>query len=194
MDNTVVHYGIITILPAIITIGMAIWSKRVIESLLLGIMSAVIIMHSYTSGIAHSLLYAITNTFGAIAGHSANSELGLRGVGMLRNAGRAEVIIVVILLGTFITILDKSGGAFAFGEWLSAKVKSPKGAQNATALMGCSLFTSAYFSSLATGTVFKPIYDKMNISREKLAFILDSTSAHINVLIQFLAGLLIWEL
>lgn len=183
MENAALHYGIISILPALLALGLAIWSKRVIESLLLGILSGVIIMDAQANGLGHSILYGITNLFKAIAGHPANKDLGLRGMGLVRSSGRAEVIIVVLLLGAFITILDKSGGAFAFGEWLSGKVKTKKGAQNATAIMGCALFTSAYFSSLATGTVFKPIYDKMKISREKLSFILDSTSAPINVLI-----------
>jgi Na+/H+ antiporter NhaC len=139
------------------------------------------IIDEKASGIGHSIIYSITNLFKAIAGHPSGD--GLRGVGIMRNAGRAEVVLVVLLLGAFITILEKSGGAYAFGNWLSDKVKTKRGAQNATGIMGCALFTSAYFSSLATGTVFKPIYDRMNISREKLAFILDSTSAPINTLI-----------
>lgn len=183
MEKDVLHYGIISILPAILALGLAIWSKRVIESLMIGIFSGAMIIDANTNGIGHAILYGITNLFKAIAGHPANSDLGLRGMGLIRSQGRADTVLVVLLLGAFITILDKSGGAFAFGEWVSSKVKTKKGAQNATALMGCSLFTSAYFSSLATGTVFRPIYDKMNISREKLGFILDSTSAPINTLI-----------
>lgn len=183
MEGTVLHYGILSILPAVIALGLAIGSKRVIESLIVGIMCGAIIIDAHTNGIIHSLIYSITNTFNAIAGHPANAELGHRGMGLVKDSGRADVVIVVILLGAFITILDKSGGAFAFGEWLTKKVKTKKGAQNSTALMGCALFTSAYFSSLATGTVFKPIYDKMKISREKLAFLLDSTSAPVNTLV-----------
>ncbi|MBN2897351.1 MAG: hypothetical protein JXO44_01145, partial [Clostridia bacterium] len=183
METQILHYGILSLIPAFIALGLAITSKRVVESLLVGILSATMIIDAHTNGFMHSVLYSITNTFSAVAGHGANSEAGLRGMGLVKDAGRAEVVIVVLLLGAFITILDKSGGAMAFGKWLSTKVKTKKGAMNATAIMGCSLFTSAYFSSLATGTVFKPIYDRQNISREKLAFILDSTSAPINVLI-----------
>ncbi len=182
MEN-VVHFGIISILPAVVALGLAIWSKRVIESLLLGILTGVVMIDAQANGLGHALLNSIINMFNAIAGHAPNKEAGLAGMGLVKNAGRAEVIIVVLLLGAFITILDRSGGAFAFGEWLSKKVTTKKGAQNATAVMGCALFTSAYFSSLATGTVFKPIYDKMKISRAKLSFILDSTSAPINTLI-----------
>lgn len=183
MENQVLHYGILSLLPAVLALGLAIKSKRVIESLLLGIASGTFIIDAHMSGIGHAILFSITNTFAAVAGHPSNAEAGLRGVGLVRNTGRAEVIIFILLLGAFITILEKSGGAYAFGTWLTHKVKTKKGAKNASALMGCSLFTSAYFSSLATGTVFKPIYDNQAISREKLAFIIDSTSAPINVLI-----------
>ncbi len=183
MDNTAIHFGIISILPALIALGLAIWSKRVVESLLLGILSGVLITDAHLNGWGHSISYSLVNLFNAIAGYAPNKEVGLSGMGLVKSSGRAEVIIVVLLLGAFITVLDKSGGAFAFGEWLATKVKTKKGAQNATAIMGCALFTSAYFSSLATGTVFKPIYDKMKISRAKLAFILDATSAPINTLI-----------
>lgn len=182
MDQAL-HYGLISLLPAVIALGLAIKTKRVIESLLAGILVATFMIDYQANGLIHSLLYSITNTFKAIAGHPGNAETGLRGIGVVRSAGRVEVVLVVLLLGAFITVLEKSGGALAFGNWLTGKVKTKKGAMNATAIMGCSLFTSAYFSSLATGTVFKPIYDKLKISREKLAFILDSTSAPINVLI-----------
>lgn len=181
MNSNAIHYGIISIIPAIIALGLAIKSKRVIESLLIGILSATMIIDGKVNGVLHSILYSITNLFKAIVGHPSTDKL--RGVGIMRGADRGEVILVVLLLGAFITILEKSGGAYAFGKWLSEKVKTKKGAQNATGIMGCALFTSAYFSSLATGTVFKPIYDRMNISREKLAFILDSTSAPINTII-----------
>lgn len=181
METTLTHYGFVTLIPAIFALTLAIYSKRVIESLLAGIFTAAFIIDLNTNGFVHSVLYSITNTFKAIAGHAGGD--GLRGVGLARSAGRGEIILVVLILGAFITILEKSGGAYAFGEWISSKIKTKKGAQNAAAIMGCSLFTSAYFSSLATGTVFRPMYDKMKISREKLAFILDSTSAPINTLV-----------
>lgn len=177
------HFGIISLLPSVLALVLAIWSKRVIPSLLLGVLTGTMIIDAEANGFWHSVLYSIVNLFKAIAGHPADAEKGLHGMGLVSSPGRAEIIIVILLLGAFIYILDKSGGAFAFGEWLSKKVKTKTGAQVSTAVMGTSLFTSAYFSSLATGAVFKPIFDRMKISREKLAFYLDSTSAPINVLI-----------
>ncbi|WP_337193947.1 Na+/H+ antiporter NhaC family protein [Pontibacillus yanchengensis] len=177
------HFGILSLLPSIVALTLAILSKRVVPSLLAGILIGSLMIDIRTNGVLHAIMYSITNLFGAIAGHPANSDAGIQGMGIIKEAGRAELIIVVFLLGAFIGVLNKSGGAYAFGEWLATKVRGKKGAQVSTAVMGTSLFTSAYFSSLATGTVFKPIFDRMKISREKLAFLLDSTSSPINVLI-----------
>ena len=177
------HFGLLSLLPSILALGLAIWSKRVIPSLLLGILTATLMIDIHTNGVVHGILFSIVNLFKAIAGHPADSDAGLQGVGLVKGAGRAELVIVVFLLGAFIGVLNKSGGAYAFGQWLADKVRGKKGAQLSTAAMGSSLFTSAYFSSLATGTVFRPIYDRMNISRAKLAFFLDSTSSPINVLV-----------
>ncbi len=177
------HYGVFSLLPSIVALALAIWSKRVVPSLLAGILIGTTLMDIQNNGVIHAIIFSIINMFGAIAGHPADPEAGIRGMGLVKGSGRPELIIVVFLLGAFIGVLNKSGGAYAFGKWLSKKVRGEKGAQLSTALMGSSLFTSAYFSSLATGTVFRPIYDRMNISRAKLAFFLDSTSSPINVLV-----------
>ncbi|MBM7553160.1 Na+/H+ antiporter NhaC [Thalassobacillus pellis] len=177
------HFGIWSLLPSVVALSLAIGTKRVVPSLLAGILVGTMMIDARVNGIIHAILYSIVNLFGAIAGHPADPDAGMRGMGLVKDAGRAELVIVVLLLGAFIGVLNKSGGAFAFGQWLAKKVRTKEGAQISTAAMGSSLFTSAYFSSLATGTVFRPIYDQMKISREKLAFYLDSTSAPINVLI-----------
>ncbi len=177
------HFGLLSLLPSVVALTLAIWSKRVVPSLLAGILVGTMMIDIKTNGLLHAIMYSILNLFSAIAGHPADAEAGIRGMGLVKGAGRAELIIVVFLLGAFIGVLNKSGGAYAFGNWLANKVRGKQGAQVSTALMGSSLFTSAYFSSLATGTVFRPIYDRMNISRAKLAFFLDSTSSPINVLV-----------
>jgi Na+/H+ antiporter NhaC len=177
------HFGIWSLLPAVVALTLAILSKRVVLSLLGGILIGTIMLDAAANGIIHSFLFSIVNLFGAVAGHPANPDEGVYGIGLVKEAGRAELIIIVLLLGGFVGILNKSGSAYAFGQWLVSKVKSKEAAQVSTATMGSLLFTSAYFSSLATGTVFRPIYDKMRISREKLAFFLDSTASPINTLI-----------
>ncbi|WP_430790879.1 Na+/H+ antiporter NhaC family protein [Virgibacillus flavescens] len=177
------HFGIWSLLPSVVALTLAIISKRVVPSLMAGILIGTIMVDARVNGIIHSLVFSIVNLFGAIAGHPANPDENVYGMGLVKDSGRAELLIIVLLLGAFIGVLNKSGGAYAFGQWLAGKVKSKEGAQVSTAAMGSMLFTSAYFSSLATGTVFRPIYDKMRISRAKLAFFLDSTSSPINVIV-----------
>ncbi|KHE67005.1 hypothetical protein LD39_19785, partial [Halobacillus sp. BBL2006] len=156
------HFGILSLLPSVLALMLAIWSKRVVPSLLLGILVGTLMIDMQNNGVIHAFLFSIVNLFGAIAGHPADADAGLRGMGLVKGPGRAELVMIVLLLGAFIGVLNKSGGAYAFGQWLADKVRGKKGAQLSTAAMGSSLFTSAYFSSLATGTVFRPIYDRMN--------------------------------
>ncbi|WP_411842855.1 Na+/H+ antiporter NhaC family protein [Salinicoccus sp. HZC-1] len=177
------HFGILSLLPSIIALTLAIVTKRVVLSLLSGILIGTIIIDANANGFIHSIIYSIVNLFATLAGTPANEEAGVYGMGIVKDASRAELIIIVLLLGAFIGVLNKSGGAYAFGHWLADKVKTKEGAQASASVMGISLFTSAYFSSLATGAVFRPVFDKMKISREKLAFFLDSTSAPINTIV-----------
>lgn len=177
------HYGLISLLPSIVALGLAILTKRVILSLISGIFVGALIIDTFENGFLHSILFSIVNLFTTLAGHPANEEAGIYGMGFIKDPSRPELFMIVLLLGGFVGVLDKSGGAFAFGDWLAKKVKSKAGAQVSASLMGVSLFTSAYFSSLATGTVFRPVFDRLKISREKLSFFLDSTSAPINTLV-----------
>ncbi|HEX6923714.1 MAG TPA: hypothetical protein VF149_07810, partial [Bacillales bacterium] len=104
------HFGLLSFLPVLVALGLAIWTKRVIESLLLGILTGTIMLDISQNGVIHAILFSIVNLFQTIAGHPPNEELGLQGIGLVKSSGRAEIIIMVLLLGAFITVLDKSGG------------------------------------------------------------------------------------
>lgn len=183
MQDTALRFGLISLLPAVIALTVAIKSKRVVEPLLFGILSGVLVLDASANGWGHSLLYSIVNLFNAIAGHPENGERGIEGMGMLKNAARPEVIFIVMLLGAFMTVLHRSGGSLAFGEWVSKRVETKRSAQNAAAIMGCLMFTSAYFSSLATGALFRPVFDNLKVSRAKLAFIIDATAAPVMAIV-----------
>ena len=172
---TIIHLGLLSLLAPVVTLVLALWTKRVIESLLAGVAIGVLAIDYHANGMFHSLLYAIPNTFSSIGGHPASDTL--QGIGIVKNAGRGGLLIVVVLLGSLITILDKSGGAIDFAERFAKKIKSEIGALLAAAIVGLSIFTSAYFSIMVTGTVMQTIFDKFKISREKLSFYCDATSA-----------------
>ncbi|OLO12220.1 sodium:proton antiporter [Chromohalobacter japonicus] len=89
----------------------------------------------------------------------------------------ATVLIYCGLFGVLITVLQRTGGAHAIARAISSKVASPRGAQSATLGFGVLIFFEDYFNALTVGSVMRPITDRMRVSREKLAYIVDSTSA-----------------
>lgn len=176
-------FGAWSLLPPCMAIILAIATRRVVLSLLGGLTVAAFILLLTEHSFLWSLLAIIPKTFSLIAGHAPDPEAGLRGIGMLRGADLTLVVIMIMLLGGFSAVLEATGGARAFSHAIVRRVKSVRGAQLAAAVMGCSLFTSAYFSALATGSVFRPIFDRLAIPRVKLAFIVDATAAPINTLV-----------
>ena len=82
----------------------------------------------------------------------------------------------------FVAMMNLSGGSAAFGEWASTKVKSRKHAQFTTILLGILIFVDDYFNCLTVGSVMKPLSDKFNISRAKLAYLIDATAAPVCII------------
>lgn len=167
--------GWISILPPIVTIVMALKTKRVIESLFVGIMLCAFILDAHNKGFVHSLIYGIPQTFDQIAGHPEGN--GLEGVGLLKDASRPQLLIFIVLLGAFMNLLDVSGGAVDFAKRATKYIRSKTSAILVSCVIGFSIFTSAYFCILVNGTIMRPIFDRLKISREKLAFLADAMSA-----------------
>ena len=95
--QTALDFGIISLLPAVIALVIAIKAKRVIEPLLFGILTAVTILDIAANGWGHAILFSIVNVFQAVAGHPADEAAGLRGVGILKGTDRPEVVFIVVL-------------------------------------------------------------------------------------------------
>lgn len=89
----------------------------------------------------------------------------------------AGILIFLVLLGIIVSLINKSGGAAAFGRWAQKHVKSRKGTIFATFFLGILIFVDDYFNCLTVGSVMKPVTDKQLVSRAKLAFIIDATAA-----------------
>ncbi|MBI2345409.1 MAG: hypothetical protein HYV03_00655, partial [Deltaproteobacteria bacterium] len=160
--------GILSLLPPLITIVLALWTKRVIESLFAGLAIAAWALDYHASGLFHSLLYLVPNTFNVIAGHPAAETL--KGMGIVKDAGRGQLLVFIVLLGSFMTVLDHGGGAIDFAKRASKYIRGQVGAMLTSWAIGVCIITSAYFSILVNGTVMRPIFDRLKISREKLAF------------------------
>ena len=92
------------------------------------------------------------------------------------------ILFFLVILGTMVALMNKSGGAAAFGEWAKLHIKSKVGAQLATVVLGILIFVDDYFNCLTVGSVMRPVTDKFKISHEKLAYLIDATAAPICII------------
>ena len=146
------------LLPPIIAIGLALITKEVYSSLFIGILSGAILA-------AQTPLEAVDHTV----------STGI----ISAVAGTAGIFVFLIELGVIVALVNKAGGAKAFGEWAETHVKTRVGAAICSAVLGILIFIDDYFNCLTVGSVMRPLTDKHKISRSKLAFIIDATAAPI---------------
>ena len=164
------HYGLLGLIPPILTIVLAFITKDVIISLFLGILSGTLIV---SGGNPFLAIMDLTD-------HLADS---------LADGWNIRIFLFCGLLGALVGMLAKTGSAFSFGEWASKKIKTKRDSLVFTWIFGLIIFIDDYFNSLTIGTVMRPITDKTNTSRAKLAYILDSTAAPYVLLHLFHPGL-----
>lgn len=157
------HYGILGLLPPVITIVLALLSKDVIISLFLGIFSGTLIL---AGGNPITAIMKLTDGI-------ANS---------LADGWNIRILLFCALLGALVGLLAKTGAARAFGLWAASKVKTKTGVLLLTWVFGLLIFIDDYFNSLTIGTVMRPVSDEKKVSRAKLAYILDSTAAPVCIL------------
>jgi Na+/H+ antiporter NhaC len=98
------------------------------------------------------------------------------------NTGSVFILIFLVLLGIITTLIDVSGGARAFGDWARQRVKTRRGSQLLTVLLGIIIFIDDYFNALAVGNIGRPLTDRHGVSRAKLAYLIDSTAAPVCVI------------
>ena len=153
------HYGILSLLPPVVAIVLAFKTKQVLPSLFAAIWIGATIIAGWNP------LVGFGNTITKYIAGSVASPW---------NAG---IIIFDIALGGMIGILAKSGGSLAIANWLSKKAKNAKSGMIATWAMGLLIFFDDYSNTLLVGNTMRPMTDKLKISREKLAFLTDSTAA-----------------
>ena len=92
------------------------------------------------------------------------------------------IIVFLVVLGILVVLMQKSGGAKAYGDWAGRKIKTKSGALAATAGLGCLIFVDDYFNCLTVGSVMSPVTDKFKVSRAKLAYMIDATAAPICII------------
>lgn len=169
-----VSYGILSLLPAFIALVLAFITREAIFSLLIGVLVGILVT-------GQNILFGFTGIL--------EEALG--------NADFIWVLNIEIFVGIMIAYFQKSGAIKAFSEVIEKRNIKTRGAQILSWLLGIFIFFSDYFSPLYVGTVMRDITDKARVSREKLAYICDSTSAPVCTVIPFsswgvyMAGLLV---
>ncbi|AST90213.1 sodium:proton exchanger [Sutcliffiella cohnii] len=162
------HIGWLSLIPPVLAIIIAIMTKNVIISLFFGTFSGVLILSSWAP---------LTAT---------KTIIGEYLFVQLTDSYNAGVLVLLVFIGGFVALMERSGGAAAFADkvihFLNTKVKT----QLAAWFGGIIIFFSDLGTPLLNGPIFEKVFDKAKLSREKLAWIIDSTASPVAVLIPFI--------
>ena len=162
-------YGILSLVPALLTIAVAFYSKNVLLALVSGIISGSLILAGFNP--LYAMQIAIENQV----------------LKEVVNGTQIQVVLVIFIIGGFVKLLEVSGGAGAFARKASSIVTSRSKAQVIVWLSGLGIFFTDSGNSLIIGPLYRSVFDEFKICREKLAYILDTTSSPISILIPFIS-------
>ncbi|MEG0115970.1 MAG: Na+/H+ antiporter NhaC family protein [Hydrogenoanaerobacterium sp.] len=158
-----IQVGFLSLVPPIIAISLALITKEVISSLMIGILSGTLI-YSLNLGL-NPVVGTVETTFKLMA-----TRIDM------------NILLFLALLGALVVVVTMAGGSRAYGQWAGSKLKTKRSALLATSALGGLIFIDDYFNCLTVGTVMKPVTDKYNVSRAKLAYIIDATAAPVCII------------
>lgn len=153
-----------SLVPPIVAIVLALITKEVYSSLFLGILVGGVIYAGFN--FETTIVHVFSDGFVSSVADSYN----------------IGILIFLVMLGAMVAMMNKAGGSAAFGKWAVKHIKGRVGAQLATIALGVMIFVDDYFNCLTVGSVMRPVTDKHNISRSKLAYLIDSTAAPICII------------
>ncbi|WP_281976025.1 Na+/H+ antiporter NhaC family protein [Halobacillus litoralis] len=159
---------IFSLIPAILMLVLVLVTRKVILSLGIGIIVGAFMLTQMDIGSGIGLIWSI---FASI--FVSDGAL---------NMGSIYLLAFLFLLGIMTAFMTASGGSLAFGKWAVERIRTRRGAQLVPSLLGIVIFIDDYFNALAVGQVAKPVTDRYKVSRAKLAYYIDSTSAPITVI------------
>ncbi|MBQ6772128.1 MAG: hypothetical protein IJP44_14280 [Bacteroidales bacterium] len=155
-----------SVLPPLVAIVMALLIREVVSSLFIGVLTGTFLM----------ALYGGANPAAAVGGGLLR-VVDTYIVGSLFDADHVQIIVFTLIIGGMVRIITANGGMQGVVNWLSRRARGPRSGQLMTFLMDLCIFFDDYSNTLVVGNTMRPIADKLKISREKLAYIVDSTSA-----------------
>ncbi|MDF1661809.1 MAG: Na+/H+ antiporter NhaC family protein [Planctomycetota bacterium] len=164
----------LSLLPPLIAIGLALWFRQVIVSLFGGIW------------LGNALISVLSPNFDSkqfvLDGFGFLPALSDTMISQLADADHMSVILFTLLMGGMVGVIAASGSMRAIVDLISKKAKSPRSAQLSTMGMGIAIFFDDYANTILVGNTMRPFTDRFRVSREKLAYIVDSTAAPVAAL------------
>lgn len=152
------------LVPPVVAIALALITKEVYSSLFVGILVGALFYSEFS--------------FEGTVNHIFQGGI----ISVLSDKYNVGILVFLVILGAMVALMNRAGGSAAFGEWASQHIKSRVGAQLATVALGVLIFIDDYFNCLTVGSVMRPVTDKHNVSRAKLAYLIDSTAAPICII------------
>lgn len=164
-SNWIFRHGTFwALVPPIVAIALALITKEVYSSLFIGVLIGAL----FISQGSFSVFLDATFKDGLVAKVADPWNVG--------------ILFFLVILGTMVTLMNRAGGSAAFGNWARLHIKSKVGAQVATICLGILIFIDDYFNCLTVGSVMRPVTDRFKLSREKLAYLIDSTAAPVCII------------
>ena len=156
--------GVLSILPPVFAILVALATRQAVLALLAGVVFGELVLGG-------------GNIFGALAGTVTRITEAF--------SGNPSILLFSTLVGAVLALIGRTGGVTGFVEWVTSRglVAGPRGAQALALLLGLGIFVESSITCLVSGTVARPLFDRFRLSREKLAYLTDSTSAPVCILL-----------
>ena len=152
------------LIPPVVAIVLALITKEVYSSLFLGILVGGLFFSGF--GFEGTVTHIFNNGF----------------IKVLSDPYNVGILVFLIILGCMVSLMNRAGGSAAFGRWASKRIKTRVGAQLATIVLGVLIFIDDYFNCLTVGSVMRPVTDQHQVSRAKLAYLIDATAAPVCII------------
>ena len=152
------------LVPPVVAIALALITKEVYSSLFIGILVGALFYSGFS--FEGTVLHIFNNGF----------------ISVLSDSYNVGILVFLVILGIMVCLMNNAGGSAAFGRWASKRIKSRVGAELATIVLGILIFIDDYFNCLTVGSVMRPVTDKHNVSRAKLAYLIDATAAPVCII------------
>ena len=162
-----VYSTALSLLPPVVAIVLALNTKEVYTSLLVGIATGALLFANGNLELALNTLF-FNEGGGMVAKLSDSSNVG--------------ILFFLVMLGILVALMNKAGGSAAFGRWASTHIHTRAGAQFMTLVLGVLIFVDDYFNCLTVGSVMRPVTDRQKVSRAKLAYLIDATAAPVCII------------